>query len=253
MPEIISGKYPGRALFFGKMNDVNQTKLALYLLGGRSQKSKERVLEHYIPIGSIDFVRTQPISAPEDPIYNYNAIVRILDFIVVSNGVHTDNIISALQTQFSSLEDQKWLKNSVSYGLKIWGAEPDSSHTARIAGAAYKDFAVLGLIRHEDRVRLFDVDMKELEPTKFVGISTYNIETPDTDKPPYYTNTDLWEIKLRSNNLVEITDEFFNLMKENKVKYDNDTEDTTLVGVAALTYDETGFDFQIRNMIDREA
>ena len=112
--------YPGRGIIIGKSGN---DKLCLaYFLSGRSQNSRNRILEERN--GDI-FTRAFDESKVEDPsLIIYPAIKRFEKTIIVTNGDHTDTIYDGLKNN-RSFEDSLFLRKF----------EPDSPNfTARISG-----------------------------------------------------------------------------------------------------------------------
>ena len=112
--------YPGRGIIIGKSEN---DKLCLaYFLSGRSQNSRNRILEE---INGDIFTRAFDESKVEDPsLIIYPAIKRFENNIIVTNGDHTDTIYDGLKNN-RSFEDSLFLRKF----------EPDSPNfTPRISG-----------------------------------------------------------------------------------------------------------------------
>jgi IMP cyclohydrolase len=254
MAEAVSGKYPGRAIFVGIA--ANCEPVALYMLAGRNPTSRERLLRPY-SCNSFDYVRTVSLSGKKDPILNYIAMIKPKnrDVLIGSNGTQTDNIYVAIETG-SSLED------AVRDGLKMWKAEPDSSHTARIACAVGMHTAALGIIRFgEDEPSVREIDLNTISAGEFVGLSTYKIDTPDTDIPDYFKDgNEGWKMSLGGNGLgspkevlEELANRFAIRTNDYRVTWNDGTETPTLVGVVAayaVSPSPPIPPFEIRNVLE---
>lgn len=113
--------YPGRGIVMGK-NKSGSHLIQIYWIMGRSENSRNRLfqLEH-------DIVKTAPKDASKvanPDLIIYQALRHLEDGYIVSNGVQTDAIYTALQAG-----------NSFETGFKKYIYEPDSPNfTPRIAG-----------------------------------------------------------------------------------------------------------------------
>jgi IMP cyclohydrolase len=176
-----NGPYPGRQLFLGKTLD-GKPCLA-YLVTGRSPASRERKatpLDNGIIIGPIG-------NQPYDPLRHYTGIKydNQSGVVAVSNGIQTDAIFEAYKLLFNT----KGLpgKDFMEKLLEGAGAEPDSYHTPRIAGAITtgadgKPVLIIGIKRFDIPARTFQV---EPEPGVLLGVSTYkgSMEKPEAYDP----------------------------------------------------------------------
>ena len=115
-----TNSYPGRGIIIGKSGN-NKFCLA-YFLSGRSQNSRNRILEERN--GDV-FTRAFDESKVEDPrLIIYPAIKTFEKSIIVTNGDHTDTIYDGLKNN-RSFEDSLFLRKF----------EPDSPNfTPRISG-----------------------------------------------------------------------------------------------------------------------
>lgn len=115
-----TNSYPGRGIIIGKSGN-NKLCLA-YFLSGRSQNSRNRILEERN--GDV-FTRAFDESKVEDPrLIIYPAIKTFEKSIIVTNGDHTDTIYDGLKNN-RSFEDSLFLRKF----------EPDfPNFTPRISG-----------------------------------------------------------------------------------------------------------------------
>jgi IMP cyclohydrolase len=104
---------------------------ALYSVSGRSPPSRQREAVYYPDERR---VAIEPLDKSQiaDALRHYNAMKFDDDLLVVSNGLHTENIFD--------LPNRRNLRMS----LVRWGPEADSLHTPRIAGiidTSFSDYA----------------------------------------------------------------------------------------------------------------
>ena len=112
--------YIGRAVGLGRTPNTNP--VALYAVSGRSEESRARkatIHDGAVHIGPLD-------GSDNDPLRHYDAMTLVDSSIVVSNGVHTNDIAEAY-------EKVKRSEDAIKNVLDELGAEPDSYHTPRIA------------------------------------------------------------------------------------------------------------------------
>jgi len=90
---ISENAYPGRGIVLGRNHE--NSWIVMYWIMGRSSNSRNRIFTH-----ENDILRTQAAdsSMVEDPsLIIYNAMRDLDDYIVVSNGKHTDTICKGLE------------------------------------------------------------------------------------------------------------------------------------------------------------
>lgn len=112
--------YPGRGIIIGKSE--NNNICIAYFLSGRSQNSRNRILEE---VNGDVFTKAFDESKVEDPsLIIYPAIKTLGNTIIVTNGDHTDTIYDGLKNNIS-FEDSLFTRKF----------EPDSPNfTPRISG-----------------------------------------------------------------------------------------------------------------------
>ena len=105
-----TNSYPGRGIIIGKSGN-NKLCLA-YFLSGRSQNSRNRILEERN--GDV-FTRAFDESKVEDPrLIIYQAIKRFEKTIIVTNGDHTNTIYDGFKNN-RSFEDSLFLRKFEPY------------------------------------------------------------------------------------------------------------------------------------------
>jgi len=142
---ISENAYPGRGIVLGRNHE--NSWIAVYWIMGRSSNSRNRKFTHENGI-----LRTEAVdlSMVEDPsLIIYNVMRDLDDYLVVSNGKHTDTICKGL-------EDRK----SFYRALSSEKHEPDPpNYTPRISGIIQRDEGsmALSIISKSD----FSVDQSE--------------------------------------------------------------------------------------------
>jgi IMP cyclohydrolase len=180
-----NGPYPGRQLFLGLTSD-NRPGFA-YLVTGRSPESRQRKA-----VMSGNTIIMGPLGdVPYDPLRHYTAVKYdpASGVFAVTNGIQTEAIYETykLMINTGSVPDESFMQMLLE-GAK---AEPDSYHTARIAGVIYPNEAKNGM-KYVIGLTGWGVPAKaqsvELRPGMLTGVSTYQGEldkpvTQDTNKP----------------------------------------------------------------------
>ena len=128
---ISENDYPGRGIVLGRNHE--NSWIMIFWLMGRSSNSRNRIITHEKGI-----LRTEVAdhSLVEDPsLIIYNAMSDLDDYIVVSNGKHTDTICKGL-------EDGK----SFCKSLNSEKHEPDAPNcTPRISGIIQREDGAMSL------------------------------------------------------------------------------------------------------------
>jgi len=131
---------------------------ALYSVSGRSLPSRQREAVYY---PEEKRVAIEPLDKLEkaDPLRHYNAMRFQDDLLVVSNGLHTEDIFN--------LPDRESLRTI----LNKWGPEPDKYSTPRITGVINNSLFSLGIIAPKTQAEVAEL---ELDIGMAYGISTYS-------------------------------------------------------------------------------
>ncbi len=137
---------------------------AVYSVSGRSRASREREAVYY-PEERRVAIEPLDKSQKADSLRNYNAMRFNDELLVVSNGLHTEDI-------FNSPNRGESLRTI----LNKWGPEPDSLHTPRIAGIVddklcYKSSFYLAMVTQGKEAVFVEI---EPEVGTAYGISTYS-------------------------------------------------------------------------------
>lgn len=122
-------EYPGRGIVVGKSKDGKSAMIAYFIMG-RSENSRNRIFTE-----NDGEIKTEPfdVSKVEDPsLIIYNAVRKLGDSLIVTNGDQTDTI-------YNLMSEGKSFKES----LETREFEPDAPNlTPRISGILnYKDSA----------------------------------------------------------------------------------------------------------------
>tara|TARA_B100000945_G_scaffold308974_1_gene299267 strand:+ start:3439 stop:4197 length:759 start_codon:yes stop_codon:yes gene_type:complete len=138
---ISENVYPGRGLVLGR-NEKNSW-IALYWIMGRSANSRNRIFSY-----KNFFLRTEAAdsSIVEDPsLIIYNAMRDQDDYIVVSNGKHTDTICKGLQdgkSFYTSLHSEKHEPDPPNYTPRISGIINRKEESVLLSIISKSDFSV---------------------------------------------------------------------------------------------------------------
>ena len=117
---ISENAYPGRGIVLGRNHE--NSWIAVYWIMGRSSNSRNRLFTHENGILRVEAVDSSMVE--DQSLIIYNAMRDLDDYIVVSNGKHTDTICKGL-------EDRK----SFYRALSSEKHEPDTpNYTPRISG-----------------------------------------------------------------------------------------------------------------------
>lgn len=131
---------------------------ALYSVSGRSPASRQREAVYYPEEKRISI---EPLDKLEkaDPLRHYNAMKFRDDLLVVSNGLHTEDIFNSPY------------RESLRTILNKWGPEPDKYSTPRIAGIVNNSLFSLAIIVPKTQAEVVEL---ELDIGMAYGISTYS-------------------------------------------------------------------------------
>ena len=117
---ISENVYPGRGIVLGRNHE--NSWIVIYWIMGRSSNSRNRIFTHETGI-----LRTEAAdsSMVEDPsLIIYNAMRDLDDYIVVSNGKHTDTICKGLEdgkSFYTALNSEKHEPDPPNYTPRISG------------------------------------------------------------------------------------------------------------------------------------
>ena len=117
---ISENAYPGRGIVLGRNHE--NSWIVIYWIMGRSSNSRNRIFTHGHGI-----LRTEASdsSLVEDPsLIIYNAMQDLDDYIVVSNGKHTDTICKGLEdgkSFYTALNSEKHEPDPPNYTPRISG------------------------------------------------------------------------------------------------------------------------------------
>ena len=138
---ISKNVYPGRGIVLGR-NHKNSW-IAIYWIMGRSANSRNRIFSY-----KNFFLRTElaDSSIVEDPsLIIYNAMRDLDDYIVVSNGKHTDTICKGLQdgkSFYSALHSEKHEPDPPNYTPRISGIIHRKEGSISLSIISKSDFSV---------------------------------------------------------------------------------------------------------------
>lgn len=124
---LAENTYPGRGIIMGLTPD-GQNAMQVYWLEGRSDNSRNRILEESRGTVSTQFFEDDPDADPDLVIYN--AMRSVGDRHIVSNGHQTDSIAG-----YVGKSDIHIARRRFGDCLDTWKFEPDEpSFTPRISG-----------------------------------------------------------------------------------------------------------------------
>ena len=117
---ISENVYPGRGIVLGRNHE--NSWIVIYWLMGRSSNSRNRIFTHE---NGILHTEAADLSVVEDPsLIIYNAMSDLDDYIVVSNGKHTDTICKGLEdgkSFYTALNSEKHEPDPPNYTPRISG------------------------------------------------------------------------------------------------------------------------------------
>ena len=232
-----NGPYPGRQLFLGLSVDGHPS--LAYLVTGRNPKSRERKA---ISVG--DGIRIGPIGQQQyDPLRHYTGVEfdSLTGLAVVSNGIQTEAIFEAYRLLFNT--DSVPARGYMKKLLDGAGAEPDSYHTPRIAGAITSrgDGAelvyLIGIKTEGTPAIIFRI---RPEPGLLSGVSTYQ---GDLNNPvPFDVRSGLAKLEFDGRTAAELAEYLFGL---SEASYQG--QDIRVCAIGGVCSREGAWSFQIKN------
>ena len=138
---ISENAYPGRGIVLGRNHE--NSWIMIFWLMGRSSNSRNRII-------TLDkgILRTEVAdhSVVEDPsLIIYNAMSDLDDYIVVSNGKHTDTICKGLEdgkSFYTALNSEKHEPDSPNYTPRIPGIIQREEESMVLSIISKSDFSV---------------------------------------------------------------------------------------------------------------
>ena len=237
-----NGPYPGRQLFLGLLAD-GRPSLA-YLVTGRNPQSRERravPVENGIRIGPIGQQRY-------DPLRHYTGVIfdNLTGLAVVSNGIQTEAIFETyrLLLNTNSVPARGYIKKI----LDGAGAEPDSYHTPRIAGAVISRGAdtmpvyIIGIKTDGSSASTFQI---RPEPGIMLGVSTYK---GDLNNPaPFDPTSGLARLEFSGNTALALAEHLFDI---SHAAYQG--QDIRVCAIGGVCSRDGGWSFHIKNQHQTE-
>lgn len=124
---LAENEYPGRGIILGLTEDGNQA-MQIYWLEGRSENSRNRILEENRGVVSTQFFEEDPKADPSLVIYNAMRSVGSRHF--VSNGHQTDSVAG-----YAGRSDIFIARRRFEDCIDTWKYEPDApNYTSRVSG-----------------------------------------------------------------------------------------------------------------------
>lgn len=168
---------------------------ALYSVSGRSKASREREAVYYQEERR---VAIEPLDKSQnaDPLRNYNAMRFDDSSLVISNGLHTEDIFGSREIV------------ALRRFLNKWGPEPDSLRTPRIAGIVKYPILYLGMITEDKNAE--SIIISPIGGTAY-GVSTYSgkgIEPEPFDISRLSKQDMLPNVRLEGKTAEEVADFF---------------------------------------------
>jgi IMP cyclohydrolase len=243
--------YHGRIAGFGATKKGEP--VALYAVSGRSEDSKKRVLKKKKLFKG---VRTKPLGklTPEQrrkrDIYIYNAMrVPPLpqwtnslyeQFIVVSNGYHTDMILDEIMKEYMKgyMKGDLFQAHHMERVLNEEGAEPDKLRTPRIAGVynPLETIAYLGIIRADSKAQIESIPMYNIKGLA-KAIATYSGKNDESPESFNIMDDGLLELEIIGEDPKEIVDGVYEQI-----------DPRYIVGAAAAVWqNDKKWNFEIKN------
>jgi len=232
-----NGPYPGRQLFLGLLTD-GRPCLA-YLVTGRNPASRER---RAVPVDS--GIRIGPLGKQEyDPLRHYTGVKfdNLTGLAVVSNGIQTEAIYETYRLLFNtnSTPARGYMKKIMDGA----GAEPDSYHTPRIAGAVISRGAgkmpvcIVSIKTADASAGTFQI---KLEPGVMLGVSTYQ---GDLNNPaPFDANAGLARLEFGGKTEGDLAEYLFDI---SQTSYNG--EDIRVCTIGGVCSGDGAWRFQIKN------
>ena len=232
-----NGPYSGRQLFLGLLAD-GRPSLA-YLVTGRNPASRER---RAVPVDN--GIRIGPIGEQQyDPLRHYTGVKfdNLTGLAVVSNGIQTEAIFETYRLLFNtnSTPARGYMKKIMDGA----GAEPDSYHTPRIAGAVFSrgvdntPVYIIGIKTDGSSASTFQIRPK---PGIMLGVSTYQGEL--NNPVPFDPTLGLARLEFNGNTALALAEHLFDISHAT-----NKGDDIRVCAVGGVLSHDGVWDFQIKN------
>ena len=138
---ISENAYPGRGIVLGRNHE--NSWIVIYWIMGRSSNSRNRIFTHKNGI-----LRTEVADSSmlvDQSLIIYNAMRDLDDYIVVSNGRHTDTICKGLgdgKSFYAALHSEKHEPDSPNYTSRISGIIQLEEGSMSLSSISISDFSV---------------------------------------------------------------------------------------------------------------
>ncbi len=169
--------YVGRMVGVGKTKEGKNT--AIYRVSSRSFPNRTAIIAE--SGDSVAIESRDPEEEVTNPFVKYTCVQKSSDWLVMSNGTHTDLIAQRLEEGLAPAE-------ALATTLEEFGYEQDGHNTPRIAGIVPREGnkGWLGVIR-DDGLELEEVD---LENGQFRYVATNEHSSPRPDQVVSINETD---------------------------------------------------------------
>ena len=138
---ISENAYPGRGIVLGRNHE--NSWIVIYWIMGRSSNSRERIFIHKNGILRTEATDSSMVENPS--LIIYNAMQDLDDYIVVSNGKHTDTICKGLEdgkSFYTALHSEEHEPDAPNYTPRISGIiqlEEESMSLSIISKSDFSD------------------------------------------------------------------------------------------------------------------
>ena len=138
---ISENAYPGRGIVLGRNHE--NSWILIYWIMGRSSNSRNRIFTH--EKGTLRTEAAEPSKLEDPSLIIYNAMRDLDEWIVVSNGKHTDTICKGLEdgkSFYTALNSEKHEPDSPNYTPRISGIIQREEESMALSIISKSDFSV---------------------------------------------------------------------------------------------------------------
>ncbi|MBP5342437.1 inosine monophosphate cyclohydrolase [bacterium] len=209
-----NNKYPGRGIVTGLDNSSNI--VTAYFIMGRSENSRNRI---FVLDNNSLYTKAYDESKLKDPsLIIYRAIVPYKNYLIITNGDHTENILEGLKANkpiYESLSVRKFEEDYPSNTPRISSLIEKKDNTFTYTMSILKSYD--GLAKQTGRYYY------NYEPTKGIGHFIHTYDKDDNPLPTFSKEPEMISIDL---GIDEFSTKLWNALDEDNkislyVRYEN--------------------------------